>query len=72
MPTSSGTAVLRLQHTKCGGRECTGVECAAAARTMADYEGDPFAGKKIRCAVNGFGRVGRIVARIAFKSDILE
>ena len=39
---------------------------------MADYEGDPFAGKKIRCAINGFGRVGRIVARIAFKSDVLE
>jgi hypothetical protein len=39
---------------------------------MADYVGDTFSGKKIRCAINGFGRVGRIVARIAFKSDVLE
>ena len=39
--------------------------------TMADIPGQE-GGQKIRCAVNGFGRVGRIVTRIAWKSDIIE
>ena len=38
---------------------------------MADIPGQE-GGKKIRCAVNGFGRVGRIVSRIAWRSDIIE
>ena len=29
-------------------------------------------GKRIKCAINGFGRVGRIVARCGFFSDALE
>lgn len=28
--------------------------------------------RKIKCAINGFGRVGRIVARCGFFSDQLE